>query len=266
MPATTQSPLAELVALHRTAVNNGDYVLLGQIEVIETAGRGRMDFRHSGPLVAQMRDRNDLLITTDFPALPPLVRALDEACPGCAATCEQCQGNKVSMCHLCGGAGKTRHLSSCAGCIAAGKYRPDCHECEGLPVTEWRPCAACGASGKRTCSRCGGAGVTGLGRTERKGKNVSCPDCEGSGRKLAREEQPLSRFAYGQIEGFVALGPVRAIVFRSLDGPARIEIVDVRKDVNGNLMALLLDSSTLNQNPIAYLVGGQPTIRPRQIG
>ncbi len=265
MANQTQTPLAELVAFHRQTVANGNYTTLGQIELIETAGRGRMDFRHTGPLLAQMRDRNDLLITTDWPDLPVLTRALDEPCPTCSAPCEQCQGAKVSMCQICGGAGKTRHIGSCQACADAGKYRADCPVCEGLPVVEWRTCGACSGTGGRACSRCNGAGVTGSGKIERRGKIGPCPDCEGAGKKVARETQPLERFTQGRIENFVALGPVRAIVFRSLDGPARIEVVDVRKDTSGNLMVVLLDY-TAGRKPIAYLAGGQPTIRPRQVG
>lgn len=265
MATQTQTPLAGLVALHQAAVRNGDYNILGQIELIETAGRGRMDFRHSGPLLAQMRDRNDLLITTEWPDLPELTRALDEPCPACSIKCEQCEGAKVSMCQSCGGAGETRHPSSCAACAAAGKYRPDCDQCHGLPVVERRRCAPCDGTGKRVCSRCNGAGVTGYYVRKGDPPRPVCKECGGAAKKLAREPQPLSAFVHGKYEGFVVLGPVQKIVFRSLDGPARIDIVDLRKDVNGNLMVVLLDCAK-DRKPFAYLVGGLPTMRPRLLG
>lgn len=262
MPTTTQTPLKDLVALHREAIASGGYGLLGQIELIETVGRGRMDFRRAGPLLGQMRDRNDLLIATEWPKLPALTRALDEPCSACAVTCEECAGKKVSMCQRCGGAGKERRPANCSSCVARGSYDPHCPECKGLPMVEHVECPACIGAGSRKCNRCNGAGSEGSGIAGGGRRGKPCPACAGQGKKILREEQPLERYAHGQIEGYAALGPVRTIVFHSLEGPARIDICDIRPDANGNLAVVLLEGGP-GREPNAYLVGGLPMIRPR---
>lgn len=263
--ASSDAPLDALLALYRERVKEGDYVLIGRLSLIHTVSRGVIDFRRTGPLVGKLTDRADLVIASQWPLrLPPLDRLLEEQCPACAVKCEQCRGEKQSLCQVCGGAGKIQGLrSACPECTARlGHFSPECPKCKGRgEVQQYDACRGCAGRGKTRCCRCGGSGTEGSGRI----KGSSCPDCHGQGRKIETRDQPLTKFAHGTMGGMVALGPIRSLVLHSVEGPARIEIVDVTPDRDGNMMVALLDFSR-HDAAEAYLVGGLPTVRRRAVG
>ncbi|MBI1356777.1 MAG: hypothetical protein GC160_20750 [Acidobacteria bacterium] len=115
---------------------------------------------------------------------------------GCQTTCSSCGGAGKKRCHACGGQGRT----SCGSCHGRGRARcsscggggnQSCGSCGGMgrqqqAVTrsvwdgynnryntettyEYRNCATCMGTGRRTCSGCYGSG------------EVTCWTCSGSG-------------------------------------------------------------------------------------
>lgn len=264
MPPTAQSALLDLVELHRQRIADGEYDLLGQLDLIHTEAGGTLDFRKRGPLIAKLRDRADLVLASEWPKeLPDRERVLEAQCAKCAATCEQCRGAKTSMCQVCGGSGVRAMKEQCPNCaVKMGRWDPDCQTCRGSgEVMESYLCPPCAGTGQAKCPRCAGAGAEGTGKI----KGQVCGACRGQGRELAIEPQRIESFVHGKLEGYVALGPIRRLVLHAVDGLAHIDIVDVRPDRQGNLMVALLDYSRRGA-VAAYLVGGLAVMRPRAMG
>lgn len=254
MPAAASS-IDALIAAQRRRLDSGDFILLGQIDLIHTA-LGTLDFRKTGPLLAGHADRSDLMIATVVPPLPPIRKLLNEPCPECAAPCEQCVGAKQANCYVCGGAGNVALTVNCECTADGARARNECPDCRGIGRKAVRSiCGGCRGTGKVECPNCFATGLTGRG----------CESCQHQGRKIELEAQPIERFVHGKVEGRLAVGPIRSIVFHPLDGSGHFEIVDFRPDRDQNLAVMLLEFQPGDAGEVArgYLAGGLPVLRTR---
>lgn len=283
MATPTMSPIAEAIALQDGAIQRGEYTILGQLMLLQTE-RGDMEFFRNGPLVGTMNDRLQLVFASPWRGLPDKQEVQNLQCPTCRVECEQCSGTGRSACQICGGSGEVRHAANCA-CVSPERnaLRPDadCAHCGGSGVVRMPlACGNCAMEGLADCTACHGQGWRGCGRTEdapceacqtmgrpraagsSKCKCAECPDCHGYGRVVLTMPQPLDQFAHGKLEGMVAFGPIRQVVWHTVDGSGHIQICDIRPDRDGNLMVMLLRGQKGDQ-PHAYFLGGLPVLRKR---
>lgn|GEM_PF-6144563 len=225
----------------RDVIRKGEFDVLGHLSFVNIQPRDPnakaplIDFRKSGPAIAQARTMNQLVIVSPWEGIPPHVEISEDFCESCLAVCDVCNGKGEKICEAqyCGGSG-TQHLPNGP-----------------------RECVSCKGTGEAPCSSCRGLGnkATGLAAGSYDSSKGLCPDCHG--RKFQSKEtiHDPREFACGEYGGMQALGPIIRFSVRPLPGANRAVtpyIFDVMTDVYGDGMCLMVDEKAHQ----AFLMGG----------
>lgn len=165
-----------------------------------------IDFRKTGPTVAQAKNAYQLLIVGNWQGIPPRVEIATHAdgktfkfCPACQAKCNMCDGKGCAVCRE-------------SGC------RPTGHENKSWEIHIVGP----------------------LGRIA----NPPCKLCEGRGYEFKSLPVNPLEFSIGAIGKYMVLGPIVRFSIRALPnsqsrGPF---VYDVEPDFNGDPLSIFCDS------------------------
>jgi hypothetical protein len=275
-----QSPLEILLTQRRELMRRGLYDVLGTIALAQTAN-GKINFKQSGPTLALPKgeigkpweevDFSTPLIVSPWEGkLPDVLDTkgkLDEPCPDCLASCDDCKGKGRIVCNWAGCAGGGQINTKIIECPAAGcakdtgKANPDCQACGGSGMGHARnKCRGCQGTGEIACPRCAGTGKypTGNRRGSKDWRQPACKSCNGNGRKTQTVAQDWRKFADAIVEGkYLALGPISHLhVERGMDYSLDFA-VEAAVPVGGGretLLFLLLESP--KAGAMMFAVGG----------
>ncbi len=278
--AVGQETLDQVLDRQHELVLMREYRQLGQIDFIFVV-RGnktvKMDYRKKGPRLAWNPDTGDFLLLNNWDGgLPALdVPNATKPCTACLAKCGDCNGEGKKRCTLaCGGTGvvMSRYVP-CPKCLGGPEKETklDCKECRGRgEVPQPEKCKGCDKDGKQKCYRCAGTGKVPTGREGAKNDALDpasgtwklaprCKACDGRGQIVATEPQDWTQFVHGRMGTRVVIGPIKSLVWHTLDESGRFQGAEIEPDAGGNLMVLLLDSP--NAGAKQYLVGGNPQFK-----
>lgn len=256
--------LESKIAPIQEVLRRNDYEMLGPLSFVNCQTPDgtihTMDFRQTGPWVAQAQSFSQIVLVTPWEGLPLHVTPTQQPCLACVATCPTCGGTGKKTCEaaFCGGTGKL-HLP------LTHEYVPNgpaiCHDCP--------TCGTCNGTGKATCSKCRGQRKTSTGmkdgatewdESKRDAEN-RCPECLGRKYHYEEIEIPLTPFIRGRIGRRMILGHVIRFSVHEKPPGRKTFVFDVTPDIYGDLMSIVLDR---DQPPCqAWLVGGNARLATR---
>jgi len=248
-PATVRSVMPELndrIQFTLDILRRQDFEILGRLSFLTierpNGQRESMDFRKTGPMVGQARSANLVLLVEQWNGIPPHVETSEQMCPACLAKCDICEGKGTKVCDgaWCGGLGYRAEPTG----------KKECLMCNGTKV---KTCDACQGSGKRSTGLAGGERYD----DTRVPPQQRCTSCKG--RKRVNKEVAVTPADFGSrsIGPMIAVGPVVRFTIAPQEPQRPTLTYDVRADINGDYMLLLLESSAVPC--AAYLIGGIPT-------
>jgi hypothetical protein len=228
----------------RDILRTKEYDVMGRlsfVSVVKPDGTQKlMDFRRSGPYVAEAKNVNQVLLVSQWTGIPPHLEASAKACPDCQSECPFCHGSKMKVCTLryCGGRGK----------------REDPQKL--MDFSNEERCPSCQGSGKVTCDGCGGTGSRSTGfldgvayDPDARPQQAFCPTCQGRRNLSTETSVSLADFQIAQVGTFSIIGEIVRFTVIPEHGKAAYRY-DVVPDGMGDGMFLVIEPNA------AYLVGG----------
>jgi len=231
----------------RDILRTKEYDVMGRlsfVSIVKPDGTQKlMDFRRTGPFVAEAKNVNQVLLISQWTGLPPHLEASATPCPDCQTECLFCKGRRSQICTLryCGGVGVRRDPQG----LMDFSQEKCCPSCNGLGHIA---CEGCGGTGRRSTGFLGGA----VYDPDARPAQTVCATC--NGRRVLSTETPVSLldFQIAQVGTISIIGEIVRFTVIPDHGKAAYRY-DVLPDGMGDGMFLVIEPGSPQ---MAYLVGG----------
>jgi hypothetical protein len=224
-----------------------EYNVMGRlsfVSLIRPDGDKRlMDFRRTGPFLAEAKNVNQVLLVSPWAGLPPHLEASTGPCPDCQSDCQFCHGAEYKACTLryCGGKGKR-------------------HDPEGLmDFSGEEKCPGCNGTGKVKCDGCDGTGLRSTGfkdgaqfDPDARPSQTVCATCQGRRTLRVETSVDMADFEIAKVGASSIIGEIVRFTVVPEHGRAAFQY-DVLPDALGDGMFVVIEPGPPQ---MAYMVGG----------